>query len=86
VNAVLAEWRELRVSFQPGWGAPTGKGLLANDQRVRTLRRVLVTFPEVRHILPDRISVDVGADARLLESIAVFLKRQRWLVKAVEIR
>lgn len=71
--------------FQPGWEAPQGKGLLGEDRRVRTLRKVLVSYPEVRHILPDRISLDAGADPRLLETLARFLGRQHWLVKAVEV-
>ncbi len=78
--------RELLLSFQPAWAEATGKGLLGSDPRVRTLRRVLVSYPEVRHVLPDRIRVDLGADLRLLQSMAVFLERQHWLVKSVEIR
>lgn len=78
--------RQIRVSFQPGWGTPEGKGFLGEDARVRTLRKVLVSYPEVRHILPDRISLDTAAGPRLLETVARFLQRQAWLVKSVEIR
>lgn len=81
-----AEARGLVVSFQSGWGVPEGKGLLGDDRRVRMLRKVLVSYPRVRHILPDRISVDPGVDLRFLEPVARFLERQRWLVRAVEIR
>ena len=86
MSSAQAGTRGISVSFQPGWGPPEGKGLLADDQRVRVLRRVLVSYPEVRHILPHRISLDLGADPRLLESVARFLERQQWLVTAVEIR
>lgn len=60
-------------------------GLLGNDSRVQTLRRVLVSYPEVRHILPDRISLEPAADPRLLETVAKFLERQQWLVQSVSI-
>jgi hypothetical protein len=86
VTAAGPEGRRILLSFQPGWGAPEGKGLFGTDPRVRTLRRVLMSYPETRHILPDGISLDLGADLRLLETVARFLKRQRWLVETVEIR
>lgn len=75
--------RSLRVFFHETWSAPEGQGLLSPDPRVRTIRKVLVTYPEVRHIVPDRISLDAHVDARTLESMAAFLQRQHWLVKAV---
>lgn len=75
--------RGIRVFFQGEWAAPATKGLLASDPRIRTLRRVLVSYPEVRHILPDRISLEGTADARTLESVARFLERQQWLVRSV---
>jgi len=52
---------------------------------VRTLLKVLVSYPEVRYVLPDRISLDAAASAPLVESIARFLDRQSWLVRRVEI-
>lgn len=73
------------MRLQPGWGAPAQKGLLGGDARVRTLRKVLVSYPEVRHILPDRISFESTADPRLLETVARFLERQQWLVRGVEV-
>lgn len=78
--------RSIALVFQPGWGAPEGKGLLGEQERIRTLRKVLVSYPEVRHILPDRISLDARAELRLLETVARFLQRQEWLVQSVEIR
>jgi hypothetical protein len=75
--------RGIRILFQSPYAE--GKGLLASDPRVRTLRRVLITYPQVRHILPDRISLDAGADPRTLDTVARFLARQHWLVKSVEI-
>jgi hypothetical protein len=77
--------RTIRVRFQKGWIAQEPRGLLAPDQRVRTLCRVLVTYPEVRHIVPDRISLDAGADARTVDTVARFLERQHWLVESVAI-
>ena len=77
--------RRIRVRFQPGPGGPGDKGLLGADPKIRTLRRVLVTYPEVRHILPDRISFEATADPKLLETVARFLERQRWLVREVEV-
>jgi hypothetical protein len=81
--------RQLRITFEPGWtpaGATPGhRGLFAADPRVRTLLKVLVSYPEVRHVLPDRISLDATAAVPLLESIARFLDRQSWLVRRVDI-
>ncbi len=81
--------RSLRIVFEPGWdpagGTPAHRGLFATDPRVRTLLKVLVSYPEVRFALPDRISLDGAASAPLLESIARFLARQTWLVRRVDI-
>ncbi|MBI3031449.1 MAG: hypothetical protein HYY64_18265 [Candidatus Rokubacteria bacterium] len=77
--------RSITVTFRPGRGASEGKGLLAQEERVRTLLRVLISYPEVRHILPDRISLDAAAEPRVLETVARFLQRQEWLVQSVEI-
>jgi len=86
VTTIGTEGKTILLSFRPGWGAPEGKGLFANDPRVRTLRRVLISYPETRHLLPNRIRMDRGADLRLVETVARFLERQRWLVETVEIR
>ncbi len=81
--------RSLDVGFQPDWdprsAAPGHRGLLAWDPRVRTLLKVLVSYPDVRYVLADRISLDGSADPRLLETIARFLERQRWLVERVKV-
>ena len=69
--------------LQAEWGRADSHGLLAGDPRVRTLRKVLVTYPAVRYILPDRISLEATVDARTLESVITFLQRQHWLVKSV---
>jgi hypothetical protein len=82
--------RHLRIVFQSEWDpasrASTDCGLFAADPRVRTLVKVLVSYPEVRYVLPDRISLDNDASVALLESIGRFLGRQSWLVKRIEIR
>jgi hypothetical protein len=85
VAAVTAAPRAIRVRLQPNWAPPAGKGLLDGDPRVRTLCKVLVTYPGVRHILPDRISFDASVDLRLLETVAGFLERQHWLVGGAEV-
>ena len=81
--------RSLTIRFEPGWdpsAAPAAhRGLFAADPRVRTLLRVLASYPEVRFVLPDRISLDEAASGPLLESIARFLARQTWLVRRVDI-
>jgi hypothetical protein len=71
------------VVLQSEWSRPERRGLLSADPRVRTLRKVLVTYPAVRYILPDRISLDSTVDTRTLESVSTFLQRQHWLVKTV---
>lgn len=83
-----AAGRTVQVGLQPGWepgAAPGHRGLLSAEPRVRTLLRVLVSYPEVRYVLPDRVSLDAGADPRLLETIARFLERQQWLVRRVTV-
>ena len=81
--------RSLRIVFQPEWdpgrAGATGNGLFATDPRVRTLLKLLVSYPEVRYVLPDRISLDGAASMPLLESIGRFLGRQSWLVRGVDI-
>jgi hypothetical protein len=42
-----------------------------------------VTYPNVRHILPDRISLEAGTDVRTIETVTKFLQRQQWLVSEV---
>lgn len=86
VAAIRAEPRRIEVLFRGEWGVPEGRGLLGRDPRIRTIRKVLLSYSEVRHILPNKVSMDPGTDPRVLEAIARFLARQGWLVKAVEIR
>jgi len=82
--------RTLHVSFRPEWDPGAAdrerRGFLAVDPRVRTLLKILISYPEVRYILPDRISLDAACDPRLLETIVRFLDRQDWLVKSVALR
>ncbi len=74
--------RRLHVHLRDEWADE--QGLFASDPRVRTLRRVLVSYPEVRHILPDLISLESAVEARVVETLAQFLQRQQWLVKSVD--
>ena len=79
--------RGLRASFQPAWdpgiGDPGRRGFMADDPRARTLLRVLVSYPEVRYVLPDRVGLEAWADARLIETLMRFLGRQEWLITRV---
>jgi len=77
----------LRAAFQPAWdpgaGDPGRRGFMARDARVRTLLRVLVSYPEVRYVLPDRVGLTATADVRLIETLMRFVGRQSWLVTGV---
>lgn len=79
----------LRAVFQPAGapeaGDPGRRGFLAPDPRARTLLRVLVSYPEVRFVLPDRVGLEATADARLIETLMRFVGRQAWLVTGVTI-
>ena len=79
----MTEPRAIFVRCRREFATPEGPGLLAPDPRARTLRKVLVSYPEVRHIRPDRISLDATADARTIETVVKFLERQQWLVASV---
>jgi len=88
-DAPEAAPRTLRVTFRAGWD-PAGegkgpRGLFRPDPRARTLLKVLVSYPEVRFVLPDRVSLDGATSGQLLEVIARFLDRQSWLVERVDI-
>jgi hypothetical protein len=71
---------ELRIVLRGEWKA---QGLLSSDQRARTLRKVLVTYPDVRHVLPDRVRLEATADAGVVETLRHFLERQQWLLNSV---
>ena len=77
----------LRAAFQPAWdpgaGDPGRRGFMAPDARVRTLLRVLVSYPEVRYVLPDRVGLAATADVRLIETLMRFVGRQSWLLTGV---
>ena len=79
--------RWLRAAFQPAWdpGAEDAgrRGFMAPDPRAWTLLRVLVSYPEVRYVLPDRVGLQAGADPRLIETLLRFLGRQEWLITRV---
>ena len=77
--------RIIRVRFDKSWAAQESRGLLAPDPRGRTLCRVLVTYPQVRHIVTDRLSFDAATDTRTLDTVARFLQRQHWLVESLSV-
>ena len=79
----MSEARTIRVRCRPEFATPDGPGLLASDPRARTLRKVLVSYPDVRHIRPDRISLDASTDPRTIDTVVKFLERQQWLVASV---
>ncbi len=59
MTAVANAGRAISVTFEPEWDADTAHagrtGFFALDPRVRTLLRVLLSYPEVRYIVHDRI-------------------------------
>jgi hypothetical protein len=71
------------VLLRPEWAAPERQGLLSSEQRARTLRKVLVTYPDVRHILPDRVSLETTTAPAVVETLKHFLERQQWLLSGV---
>lgn len=75
--------RVMRVLFRGDWSRRDAQGLLGSDPRVRTLRKVLVTYPDVRHIVPDRISFESTTAPSTIDTVKRFLERQQWLVKSV---
>ena len=85
MTAPAAPPRSIRLVFKGEWTAPGSKGLLGSDPRLRTLRKVLVSYPDVRHIVPDRISLEASADSRTLDAVVRFLERQHWLVKSIAV-
>src|SRR5262249_31113922 len=91
-RALMAEvdgTRSLRLAFEteaePDASGSGRRGLFAAGSHARTVLGGLLSYPEVRYIVPDRISLDVAAGPVLLETIARFLERQRWLVRRVVI-
>jgi hypothetical protein len=81
----MTQGRSIRVQCRREFATPEGPGLMAQDPRARTLRKVLVSYPEVRHIRPDRISLEPTVDARTIETVVRFLERQQWLVASVDV-
>ena len=73
----------MRVVLRADWTLHDTQGLLGSDPRVRTLRKVLVTYPDVRHIVPDRISFEATTAPSTIDTVKRFLERQQWLVKSV---
>ena len=76
--------RQVRIALREPW-SDDAQGLFGVDPRLRTLRRVLVSYPGVRHVLPDVVSLEADADPQVLETLAQLLRRQQWLVRAVAI-
>ncbi|HYE89383.1 MAG TPA: hypothetical protein VEA38_00130 [Terriglobales bacterium] len=37
----------------------------------------------MRHILPDRVSLESGTDAAVVDTLRHFLERQHWLLQSV---
>ncbi|MCI0546969.1 MAG: hypothetical protein L0027_06760 [Candidatus Rokubacteria bacterium] len=89
-SLAVAAGHEIWLTFAGEWAPspdePGRRGLLASHERVRTLLRVLVSYPEVRFVLPDRIGLDAAADPRTVETIERFLGRQGWLIRSVAVR
>ena len=81
----MSDARAIRVQCRREFALPQGQGLLTSDPRARTLRKVLVSYPEVRHIRPDCISFEATTEARTIETVVKFLERQQWLIASVEV-
>ena len=81
----MSDGRAILVHCRREFALPEGQGLLTQDPRGRTLRKVIVSYPEVRHIRPDRISLDVTADPKTIDTVVRFLERQQWLVASVTV-
>lgn len=77
--------RAIRLIFQERWVPPRSKGLLDGDPRVRTLLKVILSYPEVRHVLPTEVRLNPGTKPSVLETMGKFIGRQSWFVKRVEI-
>jgi len=69
--------------FRDAWAT---RGLFAPDPRVQVLRRALVSVPGLRHIRPDRISLEGDVDPRVIDGLVRRLEGEAWLVQAVEVR
>ena len=66
--------RMIRVVFRAD---RDGRGLLGSDPRLRTLRKILVTYPDVR-----RVTLNATVDRQTLATIVRFLERQHWLIRS----
>src|SRR5207244_10742885 len=73
--------RRILVRLRDEWAGE--RGLFASDPRVRTLRRVLVSYPEVRHFLHDIISLEGVVEARVVDTMNEFLMLMNWTENAV---
>lgn len=87
MSPAAAPGRFLKAAFHPaldpGAGDAGRRGFMADDPRARTLLRVLVSYPDVRYVVPDRVALEPTADARLVETLMRFLGRQEWLITGV---
>ena len=77
--------RAIHVVFQERWTPPRSRGLLDLDPRVRTLLKILVSYPEVRHVLPSEVSLDPDIELTVLPTLGGFIRRQAWLVRRVDV-
>ncbi len=77
--------RAIHVVFQERWTPPRSRGLLDLDPRIRTLLKIIVSYPEVRHVLPSQVSLDPGTEPTVLQTLGGFIRRQAWLVRRVDV-
>ncbi len=77
--------RAIRVVFQERWTPPRSRGFLDLDPKVRTLLKIILSYPEVRHVLPSEVSFDPGIEPSVLQSLGGFIRRQAWLVRRVDV-
>jgi hypothetical protein len=75
-------FRTIRISLR---SACDRRGLLASEPRAQALRKALVAHPGVRHILPDRVSLDAAVESHVLNAIVRLVEQHRWLASSATI-
>lgn len=73
--------REIKIQFNTDWENKHKKGLLVNDQKTKTVIKVIISYPEIRHIVPSAIRFDSNVSEKTIETIANFLERQKWMIE-----
>jgi hypothetical protein len=75
-------YRTIRISLRPECDR---QGLLASEPRAQALRKALVAYPGVRHVLPNRVSLDAAVESHVLNAIVRLVEQHRWLASSATI-